>query len=151
MDGALQQNIHATCVALPVGGTWHGVLLRGPSGAGKSDLAIRILEAGGRLIADDRTRLSADAGRLVARAPANLAGLIEVRGLGVLRLPPKEVLAAAPVMLIVDLVDAAVVERMPEAGVESLLGVDVPRVQLAAFEASTSAKIRLALTATRVT
>ena len=144
-------NIHATCVALAIGGYWHGVLLRGPSGAGKSDLAIRLVDEGARLVADDRTELSVEAGCLTARPPPVLAGLVEARGIGLLRMPAENVLATAPVRLVVDLVPAADVERLPEPQVETLLGLQVSRIRLPAFDASTSAKIRLALTATRAT
>ena len=47
--------VHATCVALRQGRTWRAVLLRGPSGAGKSDLALRLIETGWHLVADDQT------------------------------------------------------------------------------------------------
>ena len=142
-------NVHATCVALPLGGAWHGVLLRGPSGAGKSDLAIRLVEGGARLVSDDRTELFVEAGQLVARPPSVLAGLIEARGVGVLRLPPENLLALAPVMLAVDLVAGGDVDRMPEPLSEILLDVTVRLVRLAAFDASTPAKIRLALSTAR--
>jgi serine kinase of HPr protein (carbohydrate metabolism regulator) len=141
--------VHATCVALPLGGAWHGVLLRGPSGAGKSDLAIRLVEGGARLVSDDRTELSVEAGLLVARPPSVLAGLIEARGVGVLRLPPENLLGSAPVVLAVDLVDPGDVDRMPEPVAETLLDVSVRLVRLVAFDASTPAKIRLALNAAR--
>jgi serine kinase of HPr protein (carbohydrate metabolism regulator) len=140
-------NVHATCVAMPAAGTWTGVMLRGAPGAGKSDLALRLLDGGARLVADDRTDLTVEQGRLVARPPAILAGLIEARGIGILRLPADSLLPAAPVALVVDLVAAADIERMPAPQAETLLGVAVPRLSLAAFEASTPAKIRLALAA----
>jgi hypothetical protein len=76
-------NIHADCVAI---GT-RGVLILGDSGAGKSDLALRLIDAGAKLVADDRTELYLARGRLCARAPKTIAGLIEVRGLGVIALP----------------------------------------------------------------
>jgi serine kinase of HPr protein (carbohydrate metabolism regulator) len=142
-------NVHATCIALDVEGDWRGVLLRGPSGAGKSDLAIRLVDAGARLVADDRIDLMVESGRVMARPPAVLAGLIEARGVGVLRLPSRSLLAAVPVVLLVDLVPAEEVERLPDPQVEIVLGVTVPLVRLVAFEASTAAKIRLALGATR--
>ncbi|WP_040850329.1 HPr kinase/phosphorylase, partial [Nitrospirillum viridazoti] len=74
--------VHATCVS--VGGA--GVLLRGASGSGKSDLALRLVDAGALLVADDQVALAADptATLLTATAPERLAGLIEVRGLGIL-------------------------------------------------------------------
>ena len=73
--------VHATCVALRLrAGTWRAVLLRGPSGAGKSDLALRLIETGWRLVADDQTELSRQGKQLIATAPARIAGLIEARG-----------------------------------------------------------------------
>jgi serine kinase of HPr protein (carbohydrate metabolism regulator) len=144
--------IHATCVGLRIDNAWQGVLLRGESGTGKSDVAIRLLESGARLVADDRTALHVAGGQLVARAPSALAGLIEVRGVGVLRLPPDWLLPVAPVCLIVDLAACgAEVDRLPEPQTEILHGLPVPRLRLVAFEASTPGKIRLALSATRAT
>jgi len=64
-----------------------GILIRGPSGAGKSLLAARLIEGGGILVADDRVCLSARSGRLVAVALAATAGLLEVRGRGLVRMP----------------------------------------------------------------
>lgn len=139
----MSSQIHATCVALPEG----GVLLRGESGTGKSDLALRLIDGGGRLVADDRTDLARTGDQLIARAPATIAGLIEARGMGILRLPSEKLASEAVVVLIVDLVDAARVERLPESLREELLGVSLRRVALAPFEASTPAKIRLALIA----
>lgn len=137
----MSSQIHATCVALPEG----GVLLRGESGAGKSDLALRLIDGGARLIADDRTDLVRVGDRLIARAPATIVGLIEARGMGLVRLLPEQLSPEAAIVLIVDLVDPARIERLPDATHEDLLGVSLRRVALAAFEASTPAKIRLAL------
>ena len=75
-------NIHASCVALGKA----GVLLLGKSGAGKSDLALRLIDDGARLVADDRVLLSVKKGKLFARAPDSLYGLIEIRGLGIVAL-----------------------------------------------------------------
>ncbi|MGQ0581312.1 MAG: HPr kinase/phosphorylase [Reyranella sp.] len=142
--------VHATCVALRPHGKlsgrgWRAVLLRGPSGAGKSDLALRLIEAGGRLVADDQTRLTRRGRALVATAPATIAGLIEVRGVGIVKLTRGQVLAQAPLALLVDLVPADRVERLPEPAEETLLDVDLPVLALAPFEASAAAKLRLAL------
>lgn len=76
-------NIHATCIAIGA----KGVLILGDSGAGKSDLALRLIDGGAKLVADDRTELYVARGRLCARAPKSIAGLIEVRGLGIVALP----------------------------------------------------------------
>jgi HPr kinase/phosphorylase len=130
--------IHGTSVAL--GGD--GILLQGPSGSGKSDLALRLIDGGARLIADDQTELSLLEGELRLSAPATIAGRIEVRGIGILSIPT---VASAPLRLVVALVPPGEVERLPEPQFCTLLGRSVPRVTLAAFEASTPAKIRLAV------
>jgi serine kinase of HPr protein (carbohydrate metabolism regulator) len=140
--------VHATCVALKQGRSWRALLLRGPSGAGKSDLALRLIEAGGRLVADDQTRLTRSGRALLTTPPRALAGLIEVRGIGIVRLGRTQLLARAPLALLVDLVGANQVERLPDPGHEKLLGVDLPRVALAPFEASIVIKLRLALART---
>jgi hypothetical protein len=75
----VEVNVHASCVAL---GT-RGVLLLGKSGAGKSDLALRLIDEGAMLVADDRTILFTRSGALYARAPETIKGLIEIRGLGI--------------------------------------------------------------------
>jgi len=140
--------VHATCVALKVGRSWRALLLRGPSGAGKSDVALRLVEAGGRLVADDQTHLGRCGKQLVATPPPALAGLIEVRGVGIVRLGRAQLQAAAPVALLVDLVRPEQVERLPEPAHETLLGVALPRLALAPFEPSAVMKLRLALART---
>lgn len=137
--------VHATAVALRLGRRWRAVLLRGPSGAGKSDLALRLLDGGGRLVADDQTQLERRRGQVVARCPPTIAGLLEVRGLGIVSLAPSQRLAAAPLSLLVDLVEPRRVERMPEPAREDLLGCLLPVLALAPFEASAPQKLRLAL------
>ena len=129
--------LHATAVAF----RGRAVLLRGRSGAGKSDLALRLLARGWRLVADDRCDLVRRADALWVSAPPALARLIEVRGVGVVRV------AAAPrarVALVVDLV-AGRVPRVPVPRTLRLLGVAVPRATLAPFEASAPEKLALAL------
>lgn len=132
----MSDTIHATTVA--IGG--RGVLIEGPSGAGKSDLALRLIDRGALLVADDRTILAIEDGVLVARCPATIAGLIEVRGLGLLRLPH---LAAAPVALALLCTDS--VARMPDAAVRTLAGRSIPQVALDPREASAAIKAELAL------
>ena len=129
--------VHASCIA--VDGI--GVLLRGPSGCGKSDMALRLIDVGADLVADDRTDLALRDGAVWASAPAEIAGLMEVRGVGVLRL---DAIAGTMLGLVVDLVDASAVERHPEAADCDLLGITVASVELSPFEASTPAKVRLA-------
>jgi HPr kinase/phosphorylase len=130
--------VHGTSVAL--GG--EGVLLRGPSGSGKSDLALRLIDGGARLIADDQTELHRIGDGLEMRAPATIAGRMEVRGVGILRVPA---LSAAPLRLVVDLVAPERIERLPEPAFCTLLGLDLPLLPLAPFESSAPAKLRLAL------
>lgn len=137
--------VHATSVALRHKGSWRGLLLRGPSGAGKSDLALRVIEAGGRLISDDQTHLAARRGKLIATAPPTLKGLIEARGMGILQLGRTQLLASAPLALAIDLVSPEKVQRLPEPARETILGVSLPVLALVAFEASTIMKLRLAL------
>jgi HPr kinase/phosphorylase len=98
--------IHAGCVCLD----GRGLLILGPSGAGKSSLALELMTLGARLVADDRCLLAPDpAGGLRASCPPPLRGLIEVRGVGILRAPAVEQTALA---LVVDLGQAET-ERLP--------------------------------------
>ena len=138
--------VHATCVALRSRGrAWRAILLRGPSGAGKSDLALRLIEAGGRLVADDQTELARHGKVVIASAPGRLADLIEVRGVGIVALTRAQLATRAPVALLVDLASPERIERLPEPARESLLGITLPVLALAPFEASAPAKLRLAL------
>ena len=89
--------VHATAVAID----GRAVLLRGASGSGKSDLGLRLIDAGGRLVADDQSELRRQGRMIIVRAPATIAGLIEVRGVGLFRV---DALSEAPVALIADLV-----------------------------------------------
>ena len=129
--------VHATAVAIEGG----AILLRGPPGAGKSDLALRLIEDGARLIADDQTVLRRADNHVLVRAPAAVAGLIEVRGVGILRV---DYLDEAPLALVVDLVPSTEVERIPDDRFEVVLGLPIRMIALAPFEASAVAKLRLA-------
>ena len=132
--------VHATAIAIDS----RAVLLRGASGSGKSDLALRLIDAGARLVADDQSELYRRGDAIIARAPATIAGLVEVRGIGIFRL---DALAEAPVALIVDLVPSETLERLPVRRSETILGLALPLIALAPFEASAAAKLRLALRA----
>jgi len=131
--------LHGTCVALES----VGCLLLGPPGSGKSDLALRlIMDHGARLVADDQVAVERRAAGLIASVPAPLAGLIEVRGLGIVRMAHR---TRAPLGLAVVLVPPDEIERLPEAeeGVE-YLGVALPLLRVTPFEASAPHKVRLA-------
>ena len=124
--------IHASVVLVGA----HAVLIRGPAGAGKSRLVLNLIQAAShgplmfaRLVADDRVHLEASHGRLIARPPAALSGLLEVRGLGIRQVPYEPV---AAVSWVVDL-DAATSMRMPEgADAKAIVeGVPLPRLAVA--------------------
>jgi serine kinase of HPr protein (carbohydrate metabolism regulator) len=150
-------NIHASCVLLGDAGKHFGapedagVLLLGESGKGKSDLALRLIERGAKLVADDRTELFARDNMLYARAPKSLAGLLEVRGLGIVALP---FATGARIALAVEMMEEGYVPRMPERErycppPELAVHEDErpPLIWLAPFEASTPAKIAMAAAA----
>lgn len=129
MTATLPLRLHASAVVIGEA----GILIRGPSGAGKSSLALALIgqvRSQGRfarLIADDRTQLAVHAGRLLASPVPPIEGLVERRGLG---LTPEPHLAAAVIRLVIDC--GAEPERMPEpeALVETIAGVTLPRLSL---------------------
>lgn len=126
------------------------VLLCGRSGTGKSDLALRFLalpEEDGlrsRLVADDQVWIEARDQGVTVTTPKALAGLIEVRGLGIKRVP---FLASAQLVLLCDLVAADHVPRMPPDPLErtALAGVEIPTLRVSPFEASAPLKLKMAL------
>lgn len=128
--------LHATAVAL--GG--RAVLLTGPSGAGKSDLALRLIDRGAELVADDYTTLVHDGDDLVAGSPATIAGRMEVRGLGIVDRPYRRV---APVALVVTLGEEG--ERMPEPRWIELAGVTLPEIVIDPRWPSAPIKVEYAL------
>ncbi|HEX8384401.1 MAG TPA: aldolase [Sphingomonas sp.] len=131
-----EEVIHATTVA--IGG--RGVLISGPSGSGKSDLALRLIDRGAVLVADDRTRVRRDAGRIVAGSPDLIAGKLEVRGLGIWTT------AAQPevtLSLCVALGDE--IERLPISRTRSVAGIALPELLLDPRPASAPIKVELML------
>ena len=149
---SVRDTLHATALRLPVfdapfvrndGDAGVAVLLRGPSGSGKSDLALRLIARyGAQLISDDQVIIRAPAKQLLCEAPPELAGMIEVRGLGLLRLDAH---TGAPVALLVDLVARADVPRLPENDTVTLCNIAIPRLKLHAFDDGTPDKIIAAL------
>lgn len=131
------EQAYATTVALD----GRGVMLLGPSGSGKSDLALRLIDGGAALVADDRTDLRRDGGQVIASAPDALAGRIEIRGYDIVELP---FVKSVPLCLVVELV-AGDIDRMPDAMTATILGQSLPLVRLHAFEASAVARIKLIL------
>jgi HPr kinase/phosphorylase len=132
--------VHGTAVAI----AGQAILLRGPSGAGKSDLGLRLIDGGAELVADDQLLLRRSGERVVLCAPDAIAEMIEVRGIGIVRIGA---VAQAPLALIVDLLPSGQIERLPEPRFEMVLGLAVPLIALAPFEASATAKLRLILRA----
>lgn len=135
--------LHASCAA--VGGD--GVLFLGPPGAGKSDLVLRLIGRGWMLVADDQVELAADGpDTLLAAPPAALRGLLEVRGLGLVRDLP--VAAPVPLRLAVELLPPGEAPpRLPEPTIFEAHGIRLPRLALAAREAAAPDKVILALDA----
>lgn len=130
------QIIHASTVAID----GRAVMLLGSSGAGKSDLALRLVDRGAMLVSDDYTQLTRTDSVLIARAPATIAGRIEVRGLGIISLPHiDDVTVALAVHL------DAKGERMPERHIEHFLGVAVRTLALDPFPASAPLVVEHAL------
>jgi HPr kinase/phosphorylase len=115
------EDFHASAVA--VGG--RGLLITGRAGAGKTTLALEMIALGAELVADDRVRAEADAeGRVWLSAPANLAGLAEVRGFGLARLTPRR---RAVLALVADL-DRAEAERLPPLRERRVAGIACPLI-----------------------
>ena len=133
--------VHATCIAFD----GHGILLRGPSGSGKSDLALRVIDRGAQLVADDQVILVRDGPHMIASAPTSLYGLIEIRGLGIMRMV--DVPAEARIALVADMTEPHAIDRLPGQRHCDIDGVSLPWLMLAPFEASAPAKLRFALMA----
>nr|PZN40961.1 MAG: serine/threonine protein kinase [Pseudomonadota bacterium] len=137
--------IHAGCVLVDEA----GILIRGPSGAGKSRLAQALIagaQASGRfarLVSDDRCCVRACNGRLVVRPPAVLAGLLEVRGIGIVR---TETEGAAVVRLVVDC-EAELPERYPQSTdrTVTVAGISLPRIRVSCGDSSTTAAVVLGM------
>lgn len=140
--------IHATAIALD----GRAALILGPSGAGKSDLALRCILQGAwinathrtaTLVADDQVIVERQGDTVVARPPESIAGRIEVRGLGIVEMPHNP---ASNVSLAVALTRADAIERLPDPPPQhELLGLSIPLLRVAPFEASAHLKVMLAL------
>ena len=129
--------IHASTVA----SNGRAVLITGPSGTGKSDLALRLLDRGFTLVSDDQTIVRKDGERLIASAPPNIAGKLEVRGIGIVDI---ERLDDVPVALVVELTSE--ITRLPDDSRDRLiLGIRLPLVSIDATTASAPSKVALAL------
>jgi len=131
------ETLHASTVATD----GRAVVIMGPSGAGKSDLALRLLDRGFTLVSDDRTIVKRDGDRLVASEPANIAGKLEIRGIGIVEM---ETSGEVPVGLLVELTSE--IQRLPDENRERpVLGVKIPLISIDAMTASAPSKVALAL------
>lgn len=131
------ETVHASSVA--IGG--RAILISGPSGAGKSDLALRLLDRGFVLVSDDQTVVRRDGDRLVASAPPQIAGKLEIRGIGIMDM---ETVSDVPVALLVELTSD--IQRLPDDSRERpVLGVPLPLISIDAMTASAPSKVALAL------
>lgn len=131
------ETLHASCVALD----GRAVLISGPSGAGKSDLALRLIDRGFTLVSDDQTIVRKSNDRVVATAPATIAGKLEIRGIGIVDM---ETVGDVPVALVVELTSE--IQRLPDDSRDrAVLGVRLPLISVDAMTASAPSKVALAL------
>lgn len=115
------ENIHANCIRAH----GKGLLILGASGAGKSSLSAQLIALGAVLVADDRCEIWPQQGRLMARAPKPLAGLLELRGIGIIRLP---FFPTTPIAALVHL-ERTTQDRMPAPQKATLAGIAVDLLQ----------------------
>ena len=129
---------HATAVAY----YGSGILIRGPSGSGKSDLALRLIDDDADLIADDRVVIKVVGKELRLSPPESISGLIEVRGIGVVKI---KTIRDIPLCLVVELELSNQTKRMPDIKEESIKDISIPIIGINAFESSSLAKIKIVL------
>ncbi len=135
--------IHASAVLVGEA----GVLIRGAAGSGKSSLVLGLLAneaTSAWLVADDRVGVAVHHGRLVATVPPEIAGMLEIRGQGIVERP---YVSPVVIRLVVDLLPIAACPRMPEAGdlTTTIDGLALPRLMLPVAAADGAARVLAAL------
>ena len=113
-------------------------MLLGESGIGKSDLALRLVDRGAKLVADDRVDLRRQGDFVIASSPKNIKGLIELRGVGIVNVDNIDEVA---IKLVIKLISRQDVERMPEINYYNFMGINIRELSLHAFDNSTPIKI----------
>ncbi len=111
----------------------------GASGSGKSDLALRIMDAGGSLISDDYTQLTVSDNQLIGSPPDNIKGMMEVRGIGLLKVP---YIRSARLDVVVICESKEAIERLPPVIHTDIEGIKLRELRLWPFESSAVAKLR---------
>ncbi|MCP4395260.1 MAG: serine/threonine protein kinase [Alphaproteobacteria bacterium] len=137
-----KKHIHATCISI----NGNGVLLIGQSASGKSDLALRLIDEGATLVSDDQTIiiLNKNKNMLFASPAENIAGKLEVRGLGIFKMPYEQYV---PLKMVVDLREGnKQIERLPTTPLTTNMhGINIKTIKINPFEVSSTTKIRLML------
>lgn len=129
--------LHATAIAI----NGAGILLSGPSGCGKSDLALRLIDRGAVLVSDDGVLIEAGDNHVLLRTAPNIAGLIEMRGVGIIKMPFSDGIA---LRLSVELEGNP--DRLPVEGLTThIAGHEIAHLRLSAFESSAPLKVEQAL------
>ena len=130
--------IHSTAISL----NGDGILIKGPSGSGKTDLALRLIESGGKLISDDQVIIKRKAKRLFLSSPKELNGLMQLSGIGIVIV---DYVQNIPLELVVKLQPYKNLDPFPINKEEIIKDLSIPALSLYSFAVSATAKIKVAL------
>jgi len=130
--------IHSTAISL----NGDGILIKGPSGSGKTDLALRLIESGGKLISDDQVIIKKKAKRLFLSSPKKLNGLMQLSGIGIVK---ADSVQNIPLELVVKLQPYKNLDPFPINKEEIIKDLSIPALNLYSFAVSATAKIKVAL------
>ena len=130
--------MHSSAISL----NGDGILIKGPSGSGKTDLALRLIESGGKLISDDQVIIKRKAKKLFLSSPEGLNGLMQLPGIGIVKVDHVQNI---PLELVVKLQPYNVLEPFPINNQEFIEDFSIPSLNLYSFAISATAKIKIAL------